>query len=68
MKLYRGLSPHKSKKKFCPHKILVNFQIKFPHYNEGAGGGGLEETETMEGHPKKPKQGDHWEKYSVSAA
>ena len=31
----------------------------------GRGGGGLEGTETMEGHPKKPKQGDHWEKYCL---
>ena len=27
---HRGLSPHKCKKKFCPHKILRNFQIKSP--------------------------------------
>ena len=25
--------PHKCKKKFGPHKILANFQIKSPHYN-----------------------------------
>ena len=37
-------SHHKSKKKFCPHKILANFKIKSPHYNEGGGGG----AETME--------------------
>ena len=24
--------PHKSKKKFCPHKIFANFQIKSPHF------------------------------------
>ena len=35
---HRGLSPHKCKKKFCPHKILANFEIKSPHYN-GSGGG-----------------------------
>ena len=32
---HRGLSPHKCKKKFCPHKILANFEIKSPHYNGG---------------------------------
>ena len=30
---HKGLSPHKSKKKFCPHKTLANFQTL------GGGGG-----------------------------
>ena len=28
---HRCLSPHKSKKKIFSHKILADFQIKFPH-------------------------------------
>ena len=30
---HKGLSLHKCKKKFCPQKILPNFQIKFPRHN-----------------------------------
>ena len=37
---HRGLSPHKFKKKFCPHKSLPSFQINSPHYNGGGGRGG----------------------------
>ena len=35
--------PNKCKKKFCPHKILTNFQIKSSHYN----GGGAETMITL---------------------
>ena len=48
---YRGLSPHKCKKKFCSHKILANIQSKSPIAIGGGGGrvarvGGVE-AETM---------------------
>ena len=34
--------PTNLRKKLCSHKVLANFQIKSPHYNEGTWGRGNE--------------------------
>ena len=44
---HRCLSPHKSKKKFCSHKILADFEIKLPPLKGGGGGGGRRNHATV---------------------